>query len=121
LAWTKSMLTGTWYYNRPFVQVLNIFSIYSVVELLEYILLAITFIPVLTHSLTLSALSQTVHTLPSVGLILQHLPTIHSPLSSQVITSNFSSIPIVFHTFFLDCTTWCSLTHVGKKSQYYWW
>ena len=122
LAWTKSMLTGTWYYNQPFDQVLIIFSIYSVVELLEYVLLALTFIPVLTHSLTPSALSQTVHSLPSVSLILQHMPTIRSPLSSQVITSNFSSIPNVFHIFFLDCTRWCrfsNLTHVGKKSQYY--
>lgn len=83
------MLTGTWYYNQPFDQVLIIFSIYSVVELLEYVLLALTFIPVLTHSLTPSALSQTVHSLPSVSLILQHMPTIRSPLSSQVITSNF--------------------------------
>jgi len=121
LAWSKSMLTGTWYYIRSFVQVLNIFPIHSVVELLEYVLLALTFIPDLTHSLTLSPLSQTVHTLPSVSLILWHMPTIRSPLWSQVITPNFSSILIVFHIFFLDCTRWCrftSLTHVGKKSQY---
>jgi hypothetical protein len=34
------------------------------------------------------------------SLTLWNMSTIHSPFSSQLITSNFSSVPIVFHQFF---------------------
>jgi hypothetical protein len=43
-----------------------------------------------------------------VSLTWRHIATIHSPFSSQLITSNFSSIPIVFHWFF----TWIAVSDV---------
>lgn len=42
------------------------------------------------------------------NLTLQHMATIHSPFSSQLIMSNFCSIPIVFHRFF----TWIAVGDV---------
>ena len=61
-----------------------------------------------------------------VGFIIKkwrHKSTVRSPLSGQLITSNFSSIVIVFRWVF----TWFALkwwtfrfpTHLGKKSQRY--
>jgi hypothetical protein len=44
LGLNQNMLRGTWYYIQSFIQVLNIFSIHFVAELLEYVLLALTFI-----------------------------------------------------------------------------
>jgi hypothetical protein len=38
--------------------------------------------------------------LPTAGLTLSHMSTIRSPFSCQHITSNFSSLLIVFHRFF---------------------
>jgi len=59
-------------------------------------------------SLILSALSQIVHTLILANLTLWHMSTIHSPFSSQLMTSNFSSVLIVF----CRCFNWLVLGHV---------
>ena len=55
-------------------------------------------------SLILSALSWIVCTLLWANLTLCLMSTICSPFSSQLITSNFSSVLIIFHQFFyLNC------------------
>jgi len=46
-----------------------------------------------------------------VSLTLWHTSTIHSPFSSQLITSNISSIPIVYHRFF----TWIAVGDVDLR------
>jgi hypothetical protein len=46
--------------------------------------------------------------LPQASLTLWHMPTIHSPFSIQLITSNFSSVLIVFCQIF----TWVALGDV---------
>jgi hypothetical protein len=43
-----------------------------------------------------------------VNLTLQHMRTIHSPFSGQLITCNFCSVPTVFHW----CFTWVALGDV---------
>jgi hypothetical protein len=62
----------------------------------------------IAFSVTLSAFSQTVYMLLRAYLTLQHVSTIHSFFSSQLITSNFSSILIIFCQFF----TWIVLGNV---------
>jgi len=64
-------------------------------------------VPHLKLSVILSALSRSVSTLLGVTLTLRHKSTIRSPFSSQLITSNFSSVLIV-------------LTHFSNKSQQCW-
>ena len=56
-------------------------------------------------TLFLILLSQIVHMLLRVSLTLLHVSKICSPYSSWFITSNFSSVLIVFHRFF----TWLAL------------
>ena len=63
------------------------------------------FISWLSTFIILTALSQIVHTLLWVNLILRHMSIIRSPFSIWLITSNFSSILIVFQWFF----TWIAL------------
>jgi hypothetical protein len=64
--------------------------------------------------LIFSALSWIAHTLLWANRTLRHVSTINSPFSCWLITSNSSSIPIVFHCRFMF------LTHVGKKTQCCW-
>jgi len=47
------------------------------------------------------------------NLTLWYMSTIHSPFSIQLLTPNFSSIPIVFHQFF----TWIILSDVDLCSS----
>jgi hypothetical protein len=80
-------------------------------------------VPDLPLSVILSALSCTVCEQIWENLTLQHTSTIRSPLLSQLITFNFSSILTVLHKFFtwialsdIDCR-FMFLTHFGNKSQ----
>ena len=62
----------------------------------------------LVLSLILSPLSQIVYTLLWASLTLWHMSTIHSLFSSQLIMSNFPSLPIVF----CQVLTWIALSDV---------
>ena len=72
-----------------------------------------TSVPALALSLILSALSWIVCVLLTVRLTLWHMSTICSPLSSQFITSNFSSLLIVF----CWCFTWVALHDIDLHSS----
>ena len=65
-------------------------------------------VPDLAPSAILLELSQIIRMLILESLTLHYLSTIPLPLSSLLITSNFSSILIVFHQFF----TWIPLGYI---------
>jgi hypothetical protein len=70
-----------------------------------------TLLPDIALSVNLSALPQIVYKLLQANLTLWHMSTICSPFSSHLITSNFSSILIIFCQFF----TWIAMGNVDLQ------
>jgi len=77
------------------------------------VLVTNTLLPDIALSVILSALPQTIYMLLQANLTLWHMSTICSPFSSQLITFNFSSIPIIFCQFF----TWIALGNADLQSS----